>query len=69
MSTLATTLHWTSEKVAPRPSRIRGFVSAIAEEIRIRRALREVSALDDTALYDIGLSRSGIEDAVRHGRH
>jgi uncharacterized protein YjiS (DUF1127 family) len=28
-----------------------------------------VSTLDDSMLCDIGLSRGGVEEAVRHGRH
>ncbi|MBQ0822186.1 DUF1127 domain-containing protein [Microvirga sp. HBU67558] len=38
-------------------------------EIEIRRALREVSALDDAAMHDIGLTPGNIEDVVRCGRH
>nr|WP_322098831.1 DUF1127 domain-containing protein [Microvirga roseola] len=42
--------------------------AALLREIRIRSALREVRALDDAILHDIGLDRSGIESAVREGR-
>ena len=69
MTDLSTAFHWTSEASASKPSRIRGLFEALAREIRIRRALRDVSSLDDNILCDIGLSRGGIEDAVRHGRH
>ena len=68
MTSLSTAFHWTSE-TAGRPSRIRGLFGALLREIRIRRALRDVGTLDDNILCDIGLSRGGIEDAVRHGRH
>ncbi len=67
--TLSTAFHWASEKQAAKPSRIRTFLEALRREIRIRRALRHVSALDDHALCDIGLSRGSVEDAVRHGRY
>jgi uncharacterized protein YjiS (DUF1127 family) len=68
MNDLSTAFHWTSEAASGKPSRIRGLFGALAREIRIRRALREVGTLDDNILCDIGLSRGGIEDAVRHGR-
>jgi uncharacterized protein YjiS (DUF1127 family) len=67
MTDLSTAFHWTSE-AAGKPSRIRGLFGALLREIRIRRALRDVGTLDDNILCDIGLSRGGIEDAVRHGR-
>ena len=68
MTTLSTTFHWISEKAPAKPSRIEGLFRSLLREIRIRRALREIGTLDDAALFDIGLSRGGIEDAVRHGR-
>jgi uncharacterized protein YjiS (DUF1127 family) len=68
MTDLSTAFHWTS-RTAAEPSRIRGLFGALLREIRIRRALRDVSTLDDAMLCDIGLSRGGIEDSVRHGRH
>jgi Domain of unknown function (DUF1127) len=34
---------------------------------RLRRAIRELQRLDDRTLSDIGISRSGIETAVRDG--
>ena len=69
MTDLSTAFHWTSGATAAMPSRIRDLFGALLREIRIRRALRHVSTLDDNILCDIGLSRGGIEDAVRHGRH
>lgn len=69
MTDLSTAFHWTSRTTADRPSRIRGMFGALLREIRIRRALRDVSTLDDSMLCDIGLSRGGVEEAVRHGRH
>jgi len=68
MTSLSTAFHWASEASVAKPSGIRGLFGALAREIRIRRALRDVSSLDDNILCDIGLSRGGIEDAVRHGR-
>lgn len=38
------------------------------EEKEIRRAIRELRALSDRDLDDLGFSRSNIEDAVRNGR-
>ena len=69
MTDLSTAFHWTSEAASGKPSRIRGLFGALLREIRIRRALRHVSTLDDAMLCDIGLSRGGLEEAVRHGRH
>ena len=68
MTDLSAAFHWTSRTTAG-PSRIGGLFGALLREIRIRRALRHVSALDDHALCDIGLSRGSVEDAVRHGRY
>ena len=61
--------HWTSGTSAAKPSLIGNLLRALRQEIRIRRALRDVGSLDDNALCDIGLTRSGVEDAVRHGRY
>ena len=52
-----------------RPSGLKSLFSAMMREIRIRRAMREVAALDDAALHDIGIGPGNIEDAVRHGRY
>lgn len=68
MSTLSIPFLSASEKTSSKPSRLRGLVSGLVREIRIRQALREVGSLDDAALLDLGVSRGGIEDVVRHGR-
>lgn len=68
MTTLSAPYACPAEIPARKPSWLYRLFSRIVREIRVRRALREVGALDDAALVDIGLSRGGIEDAVRHGR-
>jgi uncharacterized protein YjiS (DUF1127 family) len=40
----------------------------IAEEVRIRRNTRELMAMSDSMLKDIGLSRAEVDRAVRYGR-
>lgn len=54
--------------VTRRPSLLVRLLAAIAREIRARRDMRQLSGLDEAALHDIGLTRGGIEDAVRYGR-
>lgn len=68
MSALSNTCTGTYETSSPRLAGFRKLFSAVVREIRIRRALREVSSLDDAMLHDIGLGLGSIEDAVRHGR-
>jgi uncharacterized protein YjiS (DUF1127 family) len=50
----------------------RGLVAraarAIAQELRIRRDMRHLMAMDDRMLKDIGLSRAELGGAVRYGR-
>jgi uncharacterized protein YjiS (DUF1127 family) len=41
---------------------------AIAQELRIRRDTRELMAMSDHMLKDIGLTRAEIGPAVRYGR-
>lgn len=69
MSSLTTTFEWTSEQAPQKHGLIRNLVGAVLREIHLRRALRDVGALDDAALLDMGISRGGIEDAIRHGRN
>jgi uncharacterized protein YjiS (DUF1127 family) len=45
----------------------RRFARDVAAERRWRRAVRELQRLDDHALKDIGVRRSEIEFAARHG--
>lgn len=44
------------------------IAAAVAREFRVRRDMRLLSQFGDSALHDIGLSRGGVEDAVRYGR-
>ena len=69
MTAHSATCDWTQEQPAPKPSRIRSLFGALRREIEIRRALREVSSLDDAMLHDIGLTPGNIEDTIRCGRH
>jgi uncharacterized protein YjiS (DUF1127 family) len=40
---------------------------AIAEELRIRRDMRQLRAMNESMLKDIGLTRADIGTAVRYG--
>jgi uncharacterized protein YjiS (DUF1127 family) len=42
--------------------------AAIAHELRIRRDMRQLAAMDDHMLKDIGLCRCEIESCARYGR-
>jgi uncharacterized protein YjiS (DUF1127 family) len=44
------------------------IAAAIVDERRIRRDMRELRAMDDAMLKDIGLTRADIGTAVRYGR-
>jgi uncharacterized protein YjiS (DUF1127 family) len=44
------------------------IAGAIADELRIRRDMRQLRAMDDGMLNDIGLTRADIGPAVRYGR-
>jgi|UPI0004B248F3 uncharacterized protein YjiS (DUF1127 family) len=70
MSAHFPTCDWTAEQQpAPKPSRLKSLFASLVHEIEIRRALREVSSLDDAMLHDIGLTPGNIEDTIRCGRH
>jgi uncharacterized protein YjiS (DUF1127 family) len=47
---------------------VRGLLARAARALETRRDLRLLSAAGDDMLRDIGLSRGGIESAVRYGR-
>jgi uncharacterized protein YjiS (DUF1127 family) len=68
MSALSIVHECTSARIDRKPSRLAGLMAALMREIEIRRALREVSSLDEGMLHDIGISPGGIEEAVRCGR-
>jgi uncharacterized protein YjiS (DUF1127 family) len=44
------------------------LIAAIGEELRIRRDMRQLAAMDDRMLNDIGLRRCELEYCVRYGR-
>jgi uncharacterized protein YjiS (DUF1127 family) len=44
------------------------IAAAIADELRIRRDMRQLRAMDDAMLNDIGVTRADIGTAVRYGR-
>ena len=44
------------------------IAAAIADELRIRRDMRQLRAMDDSMLNDIGLTRADIGIAARYGR-
>jgi uncharacterized protein YjiS (DUF1127 family) len=41
---------------------------SVADELRVRRDMRQLRAMDDYMLKDIGLTRADIGSAVRYGR-
>ena len=47
---------------------VASIAAAIADELRIRRDMRELRAMGDCMLKDIGLTRADIGIAVRYGR-
>jgi uncharacterized protein YjiS (DUF1127 family) len=44
------------------------IAATIADELRIRRDMRQLMAMDDHMLKDIGLTRADIRAAVLYGR-
>jgi uncharacterized protein YjiS (DUF1127 family) len=46
---------------------LRWLFDRIRTELRIRRGIKELQALDDRMLADIGLRRGQIDAAARHG--
>jgi uncharacterized protein YjiS (DUF1127 family) len=55
-------------RAAAEPPRWVRFGRLIANEYRIRRATREMRALDERMLHDVGLDRGRVEYAARFGR-
>lgn len=49
------------------PGIIARLAAKVRFELRVRRDLRLLRSFDDAMLRDIGLQRSGIEHALRHG--
>ncbi len=47
---------------------VRRVARVIAEEVRTRRNTRELMAMSESMLKDIGLSRAEVDHAVRYGR-
>jgi uncharacterized protein YjiS (DUF1127 family) len=47
---------------------VASFVRMLGVEWRARQAARRVGSLSDEMLHDIGITRGGIDQAVRHGR-
>jgi uncharacterized protein YjiS (DUF1127 family) len=43
------------------------IAAAVGDELRIRRDLRQLRAMDDHMLKDIGLTRAEIGSALRYG--
>jgi uncharacterized protein YjiS (DUF1127 family) len=44
------------------------IAAAMADELRLRRDLRQLRTMDDHMLKDIGLTRADVGSAVRYGR-
>jgi uncharacterized protein YjiS (DUF1127 family) len=47
---------------------VTGLAAAIAREVRVRRAMRDLAMMDEHMLRDIGLTRAEIGHATRFGR-
>ena len=59
---------WPGKPAARRAQPLAGLAARVARWYRIRRATRQVMALDDHLLRDIGIGRGEIERAVATGR-
>ena len=46
---------------------VAGLAAAVARELRVRRAVRELAMMDEHMLKDIGITRAEIGRAVRFG--
>ena len=44
------------------------LIAAIGDELRLRRDMRQLAAMDDHMLKDIGVRRCEIDYCVRYGR-
>ena len=44
------------------------LIAAIGDELRIRRDMRQLAAMDDHMLKDIGVRRCEVNYSVRYGR-
>jgi uncharacterized protein YjiS (DUF1127 family) len=49
-------------------NRLTRILNTLSKQLRVRLTIRELMALDDDSLKDIGLSRSTIAYHVKHGR-
>ena len=47
---------------------VAGLAAAIAREMRVRRAMRDLAMMDEHMLRDIGITRAEIGHATRFGR-
>ena len=45
------------------------IAAAIAAELRVRRDMKQLMAMNEDMLADIGLTRADIRSAVRYGRN
>jgi uncharacterized protein YjiS (DUF1127 family) len=61
-------LETSAPRAATGPSWWTRLTRLVANEYRIRRGTREMRALDDRMLHDLGLDYGGIEYVARFGR-
>lgn len=64
----ATTLIDARTMPAARTSGFARVVAVLRREIAAYRSARQLAAMDDAQLHDIGLDRGGVNHAVRYGR-